>query len=260
MRPTLPSLIHILVPVKRSIDYAVKIRVASDQKGVDTSVKHSMNPFDEIAVEEAIKLRERSKELVESITAVSIGPAKSVDTIRTALAMGADTGIHITTPENVTVEPVSVAHALKAVVEKNKYDLIIMGKQAIDDDSGSTGGMLAGMLGWSQASFASKLEVESSGAVKVTREIDGGLEKLETKLPVIVTTDLRLNEPRFATLPNIMKAKKKKIESFKPEDLGLDFKPRMETISVSEPPVRQGGQKVESVDELISRMKSAGVV
>ncbi|WVR03458.1 hypothetical protein IAU60_000449 [Kwoniella sp. DSM 27419] len=260
MRPTLPSLkYNILVPVKRSIDYAVKIRVASDGKGVDTSVKHSMNPFDEIAVEEAIRLREK-KGPVSSITAVSIGPPKAADTIRTALAMGADSGIHITVPEGTVVEPISVAHALKKIIDDKKFDLVIMGKQAIDDDSGSTGGMLAGMLGWGQGSFASKLEVEESGKVQVTREIDGGLEKVEGKLPMIVTTDLRLNEPRYASLPNIMKAKKKKIETLKPEDLGLDFSPRFETVSVSEPPKRQGGGKVESVDELVSKMKEAGVI
>ncbi|WVQ80403.1 hypothetical protein IAT38_002508 [Cryptococcus sp. DSM 104549] len=265
MRPTLPRLVNILVPVKRSIDYAVKIRVASDGKGVDTTVKHSMNPFDEIAVEEAIRLRDKSGEPITSITALSIGPAKAVDTIRTALAMGADTGIHITTPESAVVEPISVAHAIKAVVERSektdkKFDLIIMGKQAIDDDSGSTGGMLAGMLGWGQGSFASKVVVEKGGKIQVTREIDGGLEVVESKLPMIVTTDLRLNEPRYASLPNIMKAKKKKVESLKPEDLGLDFSPRFETISVSEPPKRQGGGKVESVDELVSKIKEAGVL
>ncbi|WWC58073.1 uncharacterized protein I303_100608 [Kwoniella dejecticola CBS 10117] len=260
MRPTLPRLVNILVPVKRSIDYAVKIRVASDGKGVDTNVKHSMNPFDEIAVEEAIRLREKKSVAVDSITAISIGPAKAVDTIRTALAMGADAGIHVVTPENAIVEPIAVASALKKVIEDKKIDLVIMGKQAIDDDSGSTGGILAGKLGWSQGSFASKLELKEGGQVDITREIDGGLEQISSKLPVIVTTDLRLNEPRYASLPNIMKAKKKKIETIKPEDLGLDLTPRLETISVSEPPKRQGGGKVESVDELVSKMKEAGVI
>ncbi|RSH90675.1 hypothetical protein EHS25_001280 [Saitozyma podzolica] len=283
MRPTLPSLINVLVPVKRSIDYAVKIRIASDGKGVDTNVKHSMNPFDEIAVEEAIRLREKDPKLVTSITALSIGPAKAVDTIRTALAMGADSGIHITVPDNTVVEPISVAHAIKKVIEKNKYELVIMGKQAIDDDSGSTGGMLAGMLNWGQASFASKLQVGQEGKVQVTREIDGGLEVLEGKLPMIVTTDLRLNgensyplpavakrtlsadptdssEPRYASLPNIMKAKKKKIETLKPEDLGLDFTPRLETVSVSEPAKRTGGGKVENVDELVAKLKEAALL
>ncbi|GFZ50718.1 Probable electron transfer flavoprotein subunit beta [Saitozyma sp. JCM 24511] len=262
MRPTLPSLINVLVPVKRSIDYAVKIRIASDGKGVDTNVKHSMNPFDEIAVEEAIRLREKDPKLVTSITALSIGPAKAVDTIRTALAMGADSGIHITVPDNTVVEPISVAHAIKKVIEKNKYELVIMGKQAIDDDSGSTGGMLAGMLNWGQASFASKLQVEQEGKVQVTREIDGGLEVVEGKLPMIVTTDLRLNEPRYASLPqpNIMKAKKKKIETLKPEDLGLDFTPRLETVSVSEPAKRTGGGKVENVDELVAKLKEAALL
>ncbi|KAK1926219.1 hypothetical protein DB88DRAFT_481126 [Papiliotrema laurentii] len=261
MQPSIPRLAHILVPVKRSIDYAVKIRIASNGKGVDTSVKHSMNPFDEIAVEEAVRLREKNGKLVESITALSIGPAKSVETIRTALAMGADAGIHIVTPEDAVVEPISVAHAIKAIVEKDKkYDLIIMGKQAIDDDSGSTGGMLAGMLNWGQGSFASKVEVEEGGKIAVTREIDGGLEKVESQLPFIITTDLRLNEPRYASLPNIMKAKKKKVESYKPEDLGLDFTPRLETISVTEPPKRTGGGKVENVDELVAKLKEAGVI
>ncbi|WWC85757.1 uncharacterized protein L201_000623 [Kwoniella dendrophila CBS 6074] len=261
MRPTVPRLVNILVPVKRSIDYAVKIRVASDGKSVDTNVKHSMNPFDEIAVEEAIRLREKKSTKVDNITAISIGPTKAVDTIRTALAMGADTGIHIIVPENTVVEPISVANALKKIIQDKKFDLVIMGKQAIDDDSGSTGGMLAGLLNWSQGSFASKLDINQDGSkIEVTREIDGGLEKIESKLPLIVTTDLRLNEPRYASLPNIMKAKKKKIETFKPEDLGLDFTPRFETISVSEPQKRQGGGKVESVDELVSKMKEAGVI
>ncbi|WWC66885.1 uncharacterized protein I206_100792 [Kwoniella pini CBS 10737] len=260
MRPTVPRLVNILVPVKRSIDYAVKIRVASDGKGVDTNVKHSMNPFDEIAVEEAIRLREKKSVKVDSITAISIGPTKSIDTIRTALAMGADSGIHILTPENTIIEPISVASALKKIIEDKKIDLVIMGKQAIDDDSGSTGGILAGKLNWSQGSFVSKLELKENGEINITREIDGGLEKITSKLPVIVTTDLRLNEPRYASLPNIMKAKKKKIETIKPEDLGLDFTPRLETISVSEPAKRQGGGKVESVDELVSKMKEAGVI
>ncbi|WVO14857.1 hypothetical protein L204_102496 [Cryptococcus depauperatus] len=265
MKPTLATLINILVPVKRSIDYAVKIRVASDGKSVDTNVKHSMNPFDEIAVEEAIRLKDKSGEHVDSITALSIGPAKAVDTIRTALAMGADTGIHIVTPENTVIEPLSVAHAIKAIVERSqgtdkKFDLIIMGKQAIDDDSGATGGMVAGMLRWGQGSFASKVVIEKGGKVQVTREIDGGLEAIESQLPFVVTTDLRLNEPRYASLPNIMKAKKKKIENLKPEDLGLDFTPRLETISISDPPKRQGGAKVENIQELVSKMKEAGVI
>ncbi|ORY34350.1 hypothetical protein BCR39DRAFT_517866 [Naematelia encephala] len=267
MRPTLPSLIHVLIPVKRSIDYAVKIRIASDGKGVDTTVKHSMNPFDEIAVEEAVRLRERSPKLVTSITALTIGPPKATDTLRTALAMGCDSAIHITTPESSVVEPIAVARAIKTIIDRgvgesksDKVDLVILGKQAIDDDSGSTGGMLAGMLGWGQGTFASKLEIEETGNVKVTREIDGGLEKIQGKLPMIVTTDLRLNEPRYASLPNIMKAKKKKIETLKPEDLSLDFTPRLETISVSEPAQRVGGGKVDSVDELVAKLKSAGII
>ncbi|KAI5451279.1 putative electron transfer flavoprotein subunit [Naganishia albida] len=270
MRPSTPSLVNILVPVKRAIDYAVKIRIAKDGKGVDTTVKHSMNPFDEIAVEEAIRLREKDKGSVSSITALTIGPAKSVETLRTALAMGADAGIHIVCPEQpvglANPEPINVARAIKAVIDRSSgdkskaIDLVIMGKQAIDDDSGSTGGMLAGLLGWGQGQFASKLQVEKEGKVTVTREIDGGLEIVEGKLPMVVTTDLRLNEPRYASLPNIMKAKKKKVESIKPEDLGLDFTPRMEVLSVSEPPKRVGGGKVESVDELVAKLKEAGVL
>ncbi|KAJ9126093.1 hypothetical protein QFC24_002365 [Naganishia onofrii] len=203
MRPSVPSLVNILVPVKRAIDYAVKIRIAKDGKGVDTTVKHSMNPFDEIAVEEAIRMRERSKDSVSTITALTIGPAKSVETLRTALAMGADNGIHIVCPEQpvglANPEPINVARAIKAVIERSSgdkakaYDLVIMGKQAIDDDSGSTGGMLAGMLGWGQGQFASKLDVAKDGKVTVTREIDGGLEIVEGTLPMVVTTDLRLN-------------------------------------------------------------------
>ncbi|ODN97088.1 hypothetical protein I350_08068 [Cryptococcus amylolentus CBS 6273] len=265
MRPSLPSLVNILVPVKRSIDYAVKIRVASDGKSVDTNVKHSMASHPGPPVEEAIRLKTNSGEPVSSITALSIGPAKAIDTIRTALAMGADTGIHIVTPENTIVEPLSVAHAIKAIVERSqgtdkKFDLLLMGKQAIDDDSGATGGMVAGMLGWGQGSFASKVVIEKGGKVQVTREIDGGLEKIESELPMVITTDLRLNEPRYASLPNIMKAKKKKVEALKPEDLNLDFTPRLKTISVTEPPKRTGGAKVENVQELVSKMKEAGIL
>ena len=228
---------------------------------MDTTVKHSMNPFDEIAVEEAVRMREKDKKLVESITAITVGPAKAVDTLRTALAMGADTGIHIKVPDNAVVEPLAVAQAIKKVMERDgKTDLVILGKQAIDDDLGATGGMLAGLTGWGQASFASKLDVSADGKAEITREIDGGLEKIETKLPLIVTTDLRLNEPRYASLPNIMKAKKKKIETLSPEDLGVDITPRLETISVSAPAERQGGGKVESVSELVAKLKEAGAI
>ncbi|KAL1409132.1 putative electron transfer flavoprotein subunit [Vanrija albida] len=263
MFPTRAAHVHVLVPVKRAIDFAVKIRIAAGNKGVDTGVKHSMNPFDEIAVEEAVRLREgdKTKKLVESITAFTVGPAKSVDTLRTALAMGADSAIHVQVADDAVVEPLAVAQAIKKVIERDgKTDLVILGKQAIDDDSGSTGGTLAGLLGWGQGQFASKLEVSADGKVAVTREIDGGLEKVESKLPFVLTTDLRLNEPRYASLPNIMKAKKKKIETLKPEDLGLDFTPRLETISVTEPPARQGGGKVENVQELVSKLKEAGLV
>jgi len=263
MRPTASRLLNILVPVKRTIDYAVKIRVNPDQKGVDLNVKHSMNPFDEIAVEEAVRLREKLKDAVKTIKVVTIGPPKSAETLRTALAMGADSGVHVEIPDSAPPpEPLGVAKALRAVIERQKegVDLVILGKQAIDDDSSQTGQMLAGLLDWPQATFASKLVVDTvKKEASVTREIDGGLEELKCRLPLIVTTDLRLNEPRYASLPNIMKAKKKPIEKVTPTDLGVDLTPRVETLKVAEPPKRVGGGKVESVDELIAKLKEAGI-
>lgn len=260
MRPSPARLLNILVPVKRSIDYAVKIRVNQAQTGVETNVKHSMNPFDEIAVEEAVRLRERLKDAVKNITVVTIGPTKASEVLRTALAMGADKAIHVEIPETPGPEPLGIAKALKEVVGREKPDLVILGKQAIDDDAGQTGQMLAGLLGWSQATFASKVDVdEVKGVATVTREVDGGLQKVECKLPTIVTTDLRLNEPRYTSLPNIMKAKKKPLEKLTPQDLNVDLTPRLETVKVTEPPKRQGGSKVESVAELVEKLKEAGV-
>jgi len=266
MRPTAARLLHILVPVKRCVDYAVKIRVNPQQTGIDTNVKHSMNPFDEIAVEEAVRLRERLKDKVKSITVVTVGPAKAAETLRTALAMGADGGIHVEVPESAPApEPLGIARALRAVIERRgkagtETDLVIMGKQAIDDDLGQTGQMLAALLGAAQATCASKLDVDVDGrVVRVRTEIDGGAEELLCKLPAVVTTDLRLNEPRYASLPNIMKAKKKPIEKVTAGDLGVDLAPVLETIKVTEPPKRVGGGKIGSVDELVARLREAGI-
>ncbi|KAF5315312.1 hypothetical protein D9619_007540 [Psilocybe cf. subviscida] len=270
MRPSPARLLNILVPVKRAVDYAVKIRVNPQQTGIDTNVKHSMNPFDEIAVEEAVRLREKHKAAVKSIRAVTIGPAKSVDTLRTALAMGADSGVHVEIPDSAPApEPLAVAKTLRALIERtnaaakadeDKVDLVILGKQAIDDDLGVTGQMLAGLLGWSQATFASKVEVDmDKKEVFVVREIDGGGEEIRCKLPLVVTTDLRLNEPRYASLPNIMKAKKKPIEKLSAADLGVDYTPQLETLKISEPPKRVGGGKVANVDELVEKLKAAGI-
>ncbi|KAK7464760.1 putative electron transfer flavoprotein subunit [Stygiomarasmius scandens] len=267
MRPSPSRLLNILVPVKRAVDYAVKIRVNSSQTGVDLNVKHSMNPFDEIAVEEAVRLREKHKSSITSIQAFTIGPPKSVETLRTALAMGADSAVHVELPESAPApEPLGVAKALRAWIEKQKeagegkgVDIVILGKQSIDDDLGQTGQMLAGLLGWGQATYASKVELDTEKKeAKVLREIDGGSEEVKVKLPLIVTTDLRLNEPRYASLPNIMKAKKKPVEKLKPEDLGVDLTPVMETLKVTEPPKRVGGGKVESVDELVAKLKEHG--
>ncbi|UZJ52205.1 hypothetical protein CBS101457_001525 [Exobasidium rhododendri] len=271
MRPTLVNNLRVLVPVKRTIDYAVKIRVASDGKGVDTNVKHAMNPFDEIAVEEAVRLREKHKDAITKITAVSAGPAKSADVLRTALAMGADDAIHVEIPDGSLggpLEPLAVSKILSAIIKKesesDEVGLVIMGKQAIDDDASQTGQMLAAMLDWPQATFASKLEflgkLEKGEKVRVTREVDGGLGIIETTLPFVMTTDLRLNEPRYASLPNIMKAKKKPFKKVSLKDLGLEegAKPRLETVNVKEPPKREGGAKVDSVDDLISKLKEAG--
>jgi electron transfer flavoprotein beta subunit len=246
----------VLVPVKRVIDYNVKIRVKPDQTGVDlANVKMSMNPFDEISVEEAVRLREAGT-ATEAVI-VSIGPQQAQETIRTALAMGGDRGILIKT--DAAVEPLAVAKLLKAVVDAEKPDLVILGKQAIDDDSNQTGQMLAALLGWPQGTFAYKLEKEGE-RLKVTREVDGGLQTVSLKLPAIVTVDLRLNEPRFASLPNIMKAKKKEIAEKTPEDYGVNIAPRLSVLKVTEPPVRQSGEKVPDVATLVSKLKTAGVI
>ncbi|KAJ7025147.1 hypothetical protein C8F04DRAFT_141270 [Mycena alexandri] len=264
MRPSAARLLNILVPVKRAVDYAVKIRVNPQQTGIDLNVKHSMNPFDEIAVEEAVRLRERLKDAVQSIKAVTIGPPKAAETLRTALAMGADSAIHVELPDSAPApEPLGVAKALRALVLKQsaeeKVDLVILGKQAIDDDAGQTGQMLAGLLGWGQATFASKVDVDpSTNEAVVMREIDGGSEEIRCRLPLVVTTDLRLNEPRYASLPNIMKAKKKPLQKLTPADLGVDFTPLFETLKVTEPPTRVGGGKVANVDELVAKLKEAG--
>ena len=240
----------ILVPVKRVVDYNVKIKIKSDNSGVDLeNVKMAMNPFDEIAVEEAVRLKE--KKLCDEITAISIGSAKSEETLRTALAIGVDKGILVETEEEV--QPLEVAKILKEVVKKNNPDLVLMGKQAIDDDSNQTGQMLAALLGWPQGTFASKLEINGK-KINVTREIDGGLETLGMELPAIITTDLRLNEPRYASLPNIMKAKQKPVEKITPNDLNVEIKQRLKTLKVTEPPKKTPGIKVDSVQELISKL------
>src|SRR5690348_7092319 len=247
----------ILVPVKRVVDFNVKIRVKPDGSGVElANVKMSMNPFDEIAVEEAIRLKEGGK--ATEIVAVSIGPQQATETIRTALAMGADRGILVKVDQ--TVEPLAVAKILKGVVEAEKPGLVITGKQAIDDDCNQTGQMLAALLGWPQGTFASKLAIEGD-TVEVTREVDGGLQTVKLKGPAIVTTDLRLNEPRYASLPNIMKAKKKPIDEKSPADYGVDPAPRIEILKTTEPPGRKAGAKVGSVGELVAKLKNeAGVL
>ncbi|KAA2235466.1 electron transfer flavoprotein subunit beta/FixA family protein [Salinarimonas soli] len=247
----------ILVPVKRVVDYNVKIRVRPDGSGVElANVKMSMNPFDEIAVEEAIRLKEKGK--ATEIVAVSIGPAQSAETIRTALAMGADRGILVRTDQ--TVEPLAVAKILKAIIANENPGLVIMGKQAIDDDANQTGQMLGALIGWAQGTFASKVEL-GEGTVDVTREVDGGLQTVSLKLPAIVTTDLRLNEPRYASLPNIMKAKKKPLDETSAEALGVDLSPRLKVIKTAEPPVRQAGVKVGSIADLVAKLKNeAGVL
>ncbi len=247
----------LLVAVKRVIDYNVKVRVKADETGVETAnVKMSMNPFDEIAVEEAVRLLEAGT--ATEVIAVSMGVQQCQETIRTALAMGADRGIHVKTDEEL--QPLAVAKLLAKIVEKESPDVVILGKQAIDDDSNQTGQMLAGLLGWSQGTFASKIDI-ADGKANVTREVDGGLETLAINVPAIITTDLRLNEPRYASLPNIMKAKKKPIEEMSPEDLGVDVAPRLTTLKVTEPAKREGGVKVESVAELVDKLKNeAGVI
>ncbi|SRR5690606_14626096 len=247
----------ILVPVKRVIDYNVKVRVKPDGSGVDlANVKMSMNPFDEIAVEEAIRIKEAGK--AEEVVVVSIGPQQAQETLRTGLAMGADRGILVKTDQ--IVEPLAVAKILKGVVEAEEPGLVILGKQAIDDDSNQTGQMLAALLGWAQGTFASKVELKV-GSVDVTREVDGGLQTVALKLPAIVTTDLRLNEPRYASLPNIMKAKKKPIDEKSPDDFGVDITPRLQVLKTVEPPARKAGVKVASVAELVEKLKTeAGVL
>jgi electron transfer flavoprotein beta subunit len=247
----------ILVPVKRVVDYNVRVRVKADGSGVElANVKMSMNPFDEIAVEEALRLREAGK--ATEIVAVSIGPLQSQETIRTALAMGADRGILVEVTE--AVEPLTVAKILKAIVEQEQPGLVILGKQAIDDDCGQTGQMLSALLGWSQGTYASKIEI-GDGRIAVTREVDGGLQTVDLKLPAIVTTDLRLNEPRYASLPNIMKAKKKPIEMKKAADFGIDTAPRLKVLKTVEPAGRKAGVIVGSVAELVAKLRDeAGVI
>ena len=246
----------ILVPVKRVVDYNVKIRVKADQSGVElANVKMAMNPFDEIAMEEAVRLKEAGK--ATEVVAVSAGVAQCQETLRTAMAIGADRGILVET--DVELQPLAVAKLLKAIVDKEQPQLVILGKQAIDDDANQTGQMLAALLGWPQATFASKVEVGGDG-VQVTREIDGGLETLALPLPAVITTDLRLNEPRYATLPNIMKAKKKPLDTVKPAELGVDVAPRLTTLKVVEPAARSAGIKVADVAQLIDKLKNEAKV
>ncbi|MXN64846.1 electron transfer flavoprotein subunit beta/FixA family protein [Stappia sp. GBMRC 2046] len=247
----------ILVPVKRVIDYNVKVRVKADGSGVDlANVKMSMNPFDEIAVEEAIRLKEAGK--ASEVVLVSVGPQQAQETLRTGLAMGADRGILVKTEG--TTEPLAVAKILKGIVGEEEPGLVILGKQAIDDDCNQTGQMLAALLGWAQGTFANEIDL-GEGTVDVTREVDGGLQTVQLKMPAVVTTDLRLNEPRYASLPNIMKAKKKPIDEKSPDDYGVDVSPRLEVVTTKEPPAREAGIKVASVAELVEKLKNeAGVL
>ena len=246
----------IMVPVKRVVDYNVKVRVKSDNSGVElANVKMSMNPFDEIAVEEAIRLKEAGS--AEEIIVVSVGPKAAQETIRTGLAMGADRGILVEHDDDA--EPLAIAKVLKGIVEAESPDIVLLGKQAIDGDNNQTGQMLAQLLGWPQGTFASEVKVDG-GSVNVTREIDGGLETVKLALPAIITTDLRLNEPRYASLPNIMKAKRKPIDEKAPGDFGVDMAPRLTTLKVEEPPKRQAGIMVESVEDLVSNLKEKGVI
>jgi len=250
--------LRVLVGCKRVIDYAVKIRVKPDKTGVVTDgVKHSLNPFDEIAVEEAVRLKENK--LASELVAVTCGPAQSQETLRTALAMGIDKAIHveIDPKQYETLQPIHISKILAKIAEKEKIDLVIVGKQAIDDDSNQTAQMTAGFLNWPQATFVSKIEKDNDG-LKITREIDGGLETIKVKLPAVLSSDLRLNTPRYATLPNIMKAKKKPIEKVKASDLGVDITPRIEKIKTEDPPVREAGIKVKDVDELLKKLKESG--
>ncbi|MGB5560583.1 MAG: electron transfer flavoprotein subunit beta/FixA family protein [Paracoccaceae bacterium] len=250
----------VLVPVKRVIDYNVKVRVKADGSGVDlANVKMSMNPFDEIAVEEAIRLKEAGK--AEEVIAVSIGVKQSQETLRTALAMGADRAILVVAADDVhqDIEPLAVAKILKAIVDEEKPGLVLAGKQAIDNDMNATGQMLAALLGWSQATFASKLDIDGDSA-NVTREVDGGLQTIKVKMPAIVTVDLRLNQPRYASLPNIMKAKKKQLDEKTAADYGVDVAPRLNVVKTTEPDTRKAGVKVASVDELVTKLKEAGAI
>lgn len=249
----------ILVPIKRVVDYNVKIRVRADGSGIElANVKMSMNPFDEIAVEEAVRIKEKG--LATEIVVVSIGPAKAQETLRTALAIGADRGVLVETADGATIEPLAVAKILKAIVGLESPGIVIMGKQAIDDDCNQAGQMLAALLGWAQGTFASKIAIDG-GHVAVTREVDGGLETLKLKLPAVVTTDLRLNEPRYPSLPNIMKAKKKPLDVKKPEDFGVDITPRIKVLKTTEPATRKAGVKVGNVAELVHKLKNeAGVL
>ncbi|HUF56178.1 MAG TPA: electron transfer flavoprotein subunit beta/FixA family protein [Thermohalobaculum sp.] len=251
----------VLVPVKRVIDYNVKVRVKADRSGVDlANVKMSMNPFDEIAVEEAIRMKEAGK--AEEVIAVSIGTSKSQETLRTALAMGADRAILVEAADDVAtdIEPLAVAKILAKIVEEEKPEIVLCGKQAIDNDLNAAPQMLAALLGWSQATYANRIELED-GAATVRREVDGGLQTIKVKLPAVMSTDLRLNEPRYASLPNIMKAKKKPLETKTPQDYGVDITPRLKVEEVTEPPARKAGVRVESVDELVDKLKNeAGVI
>lgn len=252
--------LRVLVGCKRVIDYAVKIRVKPDKSGVVTDgVKHSMNPFDEIAIEEAVRMKE--KKIASEVIALSCGPTQCQETLRTALAMGADRAIHVKVEgkDYEGLQPLHVSKILSKVAQDEKADIVLVGKQAIDDDSNQTGQMTAALLDWPQATFASKIE-KNNGNLTVVREIDGGLETIKVNIPAVLTTDLRLNEPRYATLPNIMKAKKKPLATKTASDLGVDLTPRQEVLSVEDPPVRQAGQKVESVEELVKKLQDAGLV
>ncbi|KAJ5795051.1 hypothetical protein N7457_001650 [Penicillium paradoxum] len=257
--------LRILVPIKRVIDYAIKPRINKAQTGVETAgVKHSLNPFDELSIEEAVRLRERKGPIkVEDILALSAGGPKCPDVLRTAMAMGADRAFHIDVPEKGDggPEPLTIAKMLQAVVKEQNVNLVLLGKQAIDGDQGQTGQMLAGLLGWPQATQASKVEIkDDAGTVEITHEVDGGVETLRAKLPLVITTDLRLNEPRYASLPNIMKAKKKPLEKKTLADYGIEDTRRLKTVQVTEPPPRKGGGKVEDVDGLVSKLKELGAL
>jgi electron transfer flavoprotein beta subunit len=257
------SALRILVPVKRVIDYAVKPRVNKTQTGIETAgVKHSMNPFDELSVEESVRIREKKRAPggVEDICVISAGPPKAQDVLRTAMAMGADRGILVELKDGEELEPLTVAKMLQKAVEQQKSNLVILGKQSIDDDASQTGQMLAGLLNWPQATQASKVEFGEGDTIMVTKEVDGGVETVKAKLPMVLTTDLRLNEPRYASLPNIMKAKKKKLDKASLSDFGLQNEKRLKVLKVTEPPTRQGGGKVEDVDGLIGKLKELGAL